>query len=84
MAKSRKTFCWSCWRDWKNEFLHLSPWEQEQFIDKNPRINPNDYERGRCPFCGAQYDQDVDGWFDLIFEDESDGEYQRADWEDEP
>lgn len=56
----------------------------------NPRINPNDFDRGRCPFCGAQYNSDDSKWFEDIFSDafEFDDDidnpqtrYGLADWE---
>lgn len=50
-----ETLCWHCWRDWEEEFLALAPWEQDQFLMLNPRINPNLFHRGRCPFCGERY-----------------------------
>jgi hypothetical protein len=83
VTRSRNTFCWNCWRDWKDAFLSLSPWEQEQFIEKNPRVNVNDFERGKCPFCGASYDLELESWYDdLLFDEELEAEtYEPADWE---
>lgn len=71
MSNIKRSFCWNCWLDWKETFLDLSPWEQEQFLESNPRVNPNDFERGKCPYCGARYDDDLDAWFeDLLMENE--------------
>ncbi len=81
--RSRRTFCWNCWRDWHLEFLKLAPWEQDQFMEAHPRVNPNDYERGKCPFCGARYEQDIDDWLDDLLFDEEELEYDYADWEEE-
>ena len=88
MTTPKTTFCWNCWRDWKKEFLDLSPWEQEQFLAAYPRLNPNDFAEGKCPFCGARYDDEFGEWFlELIFDDDDDApdsDYGRADWEDNP
>lgn len=86
MAKARRTFCWNCWRDWKTEFLDLSPWEQEQYLNQHPRINPNEFERGKCPLCGAHYDDELNDLFDEIFLDDEawlEPDYGYADWEED-
>ncbi|MFZ4814870.1 MAG: hypothetical protein ACOYL5_10055 [Phototrophicaceae bacterium] len=86
----KPSFCWNCWRDWKYEFLRLSPWEQEQFLADYPRVNPNLYERGRCPFCGTRYNDHKNPFalaFDFDLDDEpnerlnSESDYPKADWE---
>jgi hypothetical protein len=82
VPRNRETFCWNCWRDWDRLYLQLSPWEQEQFLDLYPRVNPMDFERGRCPFCGATYNEELDEWFDgLLFDDDALANDDRADWE---
>lgn len=86
MTSPQQTFCWNCWRDWKDEYLDLAPWEQEQFDAQNPRINPNDFARGKCPFCGTRYDEGPGDWFEELFGEDAwadEPDYDRADWEEQ-
>lgn len=88
MSNAKNSWCWTCWRDWKDDFLNLSPWEQEQFLEKNPRVNPNNFYRGKCPYCGTRYGDDDFFSFDFFADDDDDDffedEQELADWEEEP